>query len=83
MNPDAEPQPWSDDESEPLTQLRDLEQETSGDFVGRVQRSIQRRTAASQFATFSWSLPPMLLREMAEILRSVCSSPESRKDPKP
>lgn len=52
----------------PVSELKDGELEPTGDFAGRVRRSIERRVAGSQVATFSWQLPKVVLREFAELI---------------
>jgi hypothetical protein len=59
MNPDPE---------EPIRGLADLETEVSPSFVNMVRRKIQRRTTASQYAHFSWSLPGIILMEFLHVL---------------
>jgi hypothetical protein len=54
---------------DPLRVLRDQERETSTDFVAKVRRRIERRTAASQVAAYSWHLPKVVLVEMSGLIR--------------
>jgi hypothetical protein len=66
MSPDTDkPRSLSPDDGEgsPIGQLADLEQETSPHFVTGVRKRIYRRTAASQFAAFSWNAPIVILKE--------------------
>jgi hypothetical protein len=60
--------PPDDGEGSPIGQLSALEQDTSSNFVMSVRKRIYRRTAASQFAAFSWNAPIMILMEFWGIL---------------
>jgi hypothetical protein len=51
----------------PVSELQEEELEPTGDFAGRVRRSIERRVAGGQVATFSWQLPKVVLRELTEL----------------
>jgi hypothetical protein len=52
----------------PVSELQEEELEPQGDFAGRVRRSIERRVAGGQVATFSWELPKVVLRELTEMI---------------
>ena len=58
----------------PIQELRDQELETSDAFTGRVRRSIHRRTAAGQVASYSWHLPRTALLEMTRLVTHVLGS---------
>jgi hypothetical protein len=62
MNPSDDQEP-----GQPIRALADQEQKPSPDFIGKVRRKIYRRTAASQFASYSWHLPKIILMEMARL----------------
>ena len=62
MNPGA-PEP-----ERPIRALPLQERETSPDFLARVRRRIYRRSAASQFASYSWNLPKLILFELMSLL---------------
>jgi hypothetical protein len=48
------PGPEAGDAGLPIRVLRDLEHETSPDFVNRVRNRIPRRVATAQAGSFSW-----------------------------
>lgn len=84
MSFDPENAPGSTGEAgEPVRVLRDLEQETSAEFVLKVRRKIQRRNAASNVVSLSWHLPKMILAEMAGILHHLFTAMGGRKDSQP
>ena len=62
------PRPGDPDVGEPIGILRDQEMDTTPRFVEKVRRTIYRRTAASQLASYSWHLPKVILVEMASLL---------------
>jgi hypothetical protein len=64
---------------QPVRELVDLERETAPDFLSRVRNKITRRTAASQFASYSWHIPKMVLVEMASMLSHVLTEFSGRK----
>ena len=72
MSPDSDksnPRPANDqDLGEPIADLLDLEQDTSPTFLQVVRRKIHRRSMTSQFASFSWHLPKMILVEFWNML---------------
>ena len=63
MNPENNASP-----DRPLRVLVNQEQDPSPDFIGKVRRRIYRRTTASQFASYSWHLPKVVLMEMARLV---------------
>ncbi|MEO7145891.1 MAG: hypothetical protein ABI165_20550 [Bryobacteraceae bacterium] len=82
MNPnggDSDPPPGGDAKEEGIEALRDQEQETSPDFVERVRGKIYRRATVSQFASYSWHLPKMILTELAGLLAHVFSAIGTKK----
>jgi hypothetical protein len=68
-----------DDDDEPIRELRDLERETSPGFLGRIRRKIQRRTAVSHVATFSWQVPKVVLFELIGMLVHILNALGTRK----
>lgn len=68
MSPESDPpSPGSPDENDlgtPARELVQFEAEPSTSFVPIVRRKIYRRTAASQFVSFTWNVPVMVLREL-------------------
>lgn len=84
MNSEAENRPSDDDLTErEIAGLKDLEHETSADFVHRVRNKIERRRAASHFALFSWHLPRLILVEIAGLFRHLFTAIPGKKDPHP
>jgi hypothetical protein len=75
MTPDAGNAGGPDDPDggtdEPIGALREQEYETSPDFMLRVRRRIHRRSSVAQLASFSWSLPKVILVELANVLGHV------------
>jgi hypothetical protein len=65
MNPDAA---GTEDERARLLLLMEQERETSPDFLNRVRGRIQRRTAVSHVASYSWHLPKTILLELVSLL---------------
>ena len=62
--------PVADDRPEqPIRGLADQELEPSAAFIARVRGSIHRRLTASELVSYSWSLPKIMLTEMAGIIR--------------
>ena len=51
------------DPGTPVEMLADFEHVPSSSFLGRVRRSIHRRSAVSQLASFSWNAPLLVSRE--------------------
>ncbi|HEY3841135.1 MAG TPA: hypothetical protein VGL72_31405 [Bryobacteraceae bacterium] len=68
-----------DDAGEPIQELKDLERDTSPGFLARVWRKIQRRTAVSHVATFSWRMPGVVLFELVGMLVHVLNALSTRK----
>jgi hypothetical protein len=70
----------ADEVERPLHLLTEQEQETSPDFVAKVQRMILRRSAASQYVSFSWNMPKVVLVELAGILRHLVTIFDGKRD---
>lgn len=64
---------------EPIADLLNLEQDTSPTFLNGVRRKIYRRVTASQFASFSWDLPKMILLEFWNMLVEILNPRGSQK----
>jgi len=64
---------------ESIRGLADLETEVSPSFVTMVRRKIHRRTTASQYAHFSWSLPGIVLMEFLTVLVHLFAVVDGRK----
>ena len=75
--PGADPDP-----EQPIHVLREQEIDVPHDFLGRVRRSIYRRTTVSQFASYSWHLPKTILIEMAVLLGHLFTTIGATKEPK-
>jgi hypothetical protein len=56
------------DPGEPILALAELKHDASSGLVPRIRRTIQRRTTVAQLASFSVSIPLLLLREIWSIL---------------
>lgn len=56
------------DPGAPVDMLADFQYAPSSSFLGRVRRSIQRRTTASQVVSFSWNVPLLVFREFWQLL---------------
>jgi hypothetical protein len=56
------------DPGEPIAALAKLEHDTSSLLIGRVLRTIQRRTAIGQLTSFSAEAPVVVLKEFWLIL---------------
>jgi hypothetical protein len=85
MNPEdrAPKNPAQDtDAGEPIEILKELELDTSAQFVGRVRGKIHRRTATSQVVTYSWSLPKLSLIELARLLTHLLQTFGANKESK-
>lgn len=84
MSTDADNTPemqgGAEDGEQPLRILTEQEMETSADFVAKVQRKIHRRSAASQYVSFTWNVPKVVLIELAGVLKHLVGSFERRKD---
>lgn len=66
-------------ETRPIDVLKNQELEPTRDLVGRVRRQIERRTAASQAATFSWQLPKLVLLEFVKAVGDFSFSLKEKK----
>jgi len=73
---DPPPPPSHDpaDDDAPIELLRTQTHEPSGEFLQRIRRTIHRRTATSQLASFTWHLPGTILIEIAGLLRHFVST---------
>ena len=78
MNPDAAGA--EEQSAQRILVLREQEQETSPDFLNRVRGRIQRRTAVSHVASYSWHLPKTILLELASLLGYVFKTLGARKE---
>lgn len=57
----------------PIQALSELEQNISPTFLDRVRNKIYRRTTASQFASFSWTMPAKVFVEFVSVLAHLFS----------
>ncbi len=79
MNPEGG-DPENISAGEPIRGLTEQESETSPDFISKVRRKIYRRTVASQFASYSWHLPGVILMELAGLLSHFVKSSGKNKE---
>jgi hypothetical protein len=63
MSDDSETPRDEVDPGTPVDVLAGFEYAPSPTFLGRIRRSIYRRTAVSQVASFSWNAPMLIFRE--------------------
>ncbi len=82
MNPqgDSTNMQAGEDAGQPILLLTDEEFPPSGDFIGRVRRKIQRRTTASQIASYSWHMPVLVLLEMVNIFSHFLNTTGTKKE---
>ena len=73
--------PGEVDPGQPIEVLKELQQETSARFLGRVRGRIHRRAATTQVAAYSWHLPKTTLLEMARLLTHLLQSFGTPKEP--
>lgn len=72
-----------DDETDPgapVDILAGFEYAPSPTFLGRVRRSIYRRSAVSQVASFSWNAPLLIFREFWIVLAELFFPKSAGKD---
>ena len=83
MSSDSDkPNPRPSDDQElgaPIVDLLNLEQDISPAFLSSVRKKIYRRVTASQFASFSWELPRMILLEFWKMLVELSKPTASQK----
>jgi hypothetical protein len=68
------------DPGKPISFLAGFQHDVSSDLVVRIRRTIQRRVTVGQLASFSVSLPLVLLREFWAIVITRPKSKGLRKD---
>lgn len=68
-------------EPDPIHILTEQELDPSHDFLGKVRRKIERRSATAQVATFSWRLPRIVLIEFLHVLGDIPIQFSKKKDP--
>ena len=59
--------------------LANLERDVSPAFMDLLRKKIHRRTAANQFANFSWTLPGAIFLEVISILAHLLAVADGRK----
>lgn len=64
----------------PATELTEVEQEVSAEFVNKVRRRIHRRTTANQCLSLTWYLPKVVLVELAGVINHVFGALGGNKD---
>jgi hypothetical protein len=67
------------DAGEPVRVLAGLEQEPTATFLHVVRRKIHRRSTTSQFLSFSWKVPQLILLEFWNMLVQILSSRPTQK----
>lgn len=73
------PGPENQDES-PIGALANQELQPSPDFWASVRRSIYRREAVSQLASYSWDVPKVVLTELFGVIRHLFFALGGRKE---
>jgi hypothetical protein len=68
------------DPGEPVQQLAGFEYETSPGLLARIRRAIHRRSAVAQLASFSASVPLVILKEFWLLLIGQLGPKSARKD---
>jgi hypothetical protein len=68
------------DPGEPIRALAGFERDASSGLVTRIRRTIQRRATAGQLASFSLSIPLVVLSEFWFILINRPNPMDTRKD---
>jgi hypothetical protein len=66
----------AEDLGEPVRELRELEEEVSSGFLGRVLSSLRRRSLTSHIATFSWFALGLAVMEFLRLAFSVFETDE-------
>jgi hypothetical protein len=77
------PTPMPDDDpetGEPIRALSELKQDTSPTFLDSIRKTIHRRTTATQFLSFSWQLPRIVLGELGSMLVQIVNAFSTRKE---
>ena len=67
------------DPGEPIAVLAGLERTPSPSFFNIVRRRIQRRSTASQLASFSWNVPTMIFMEFWKAVIQILSPRDTSK----
>jgi len=62
------------DLGDPVKELAGFEHEASDAFLATVRMKIQRRSTVSQFASFTWNVPKVLLAEFWSALIHIIGS---------
>jgi hypothetical protein len=68
------------DPGEPVQQLARFEHEASPGLLARIRRAIHRRSAVAQLASFSASVPLVILKEFWLLLIGQLGPKNARKD---
>lgn len=63
-----------EDLGEPIAELRGFEEAPSVGFLGRVVRSLRRRSLGSQLATLSWTAMGEVFLEFLKLIHSMFQS---------
>jgi hypothetical protein len=68
------------DPGEPIAELAGFEHDVSVSFLGRIRRTIGRRTTAAQVTSFAFDMPFVVLKEFWLIVMELFNSKKTRKD---
>lgn len=68
------------DPGEPIAELADFREHASGDLLGRIRRSLQRRSLSAQIAGFSWGAVGTVVQEFLEFIYSFIEPRDDRRD---
>ena len=60
-----------EDLGEPIAELRDMEEQVSKGFLGRVLSKLQRRSLVGHFATMAWTASALALFEFLGVIFSI------------
>ena len=72
--------PAEEEPGPPIQVLAGAEHPVSDEFIGRVRRTIFRRTAVSQLASYSWHIPKLILMEMASMFGHILKASANNKE---
>ena len=69
--PDEDDALLDEDLGDPIAELRDLQEPVSAGFMGRVVRSLRRRSLGSQLATLSWTAMGEVFLEFIKVIHTL------------
>ncbi len=62
------------DPGQPIAELAGFEYDVSGSLLGRIRRSIGRRTAAAQVTSFAMDMPSLIFKEFWQLFVQIFDS---------